>query len=92
MTQTEIIRVMQQAIYTVISASAPMLAVGMGVGLIVSIIQATTQIHEQTLAFVPKILAIFIAMLLFGGFIITSLRDFMMTIFAYINSLPSLTR
>ncbi len=53
-----------------------MLILGLVVGLIISIFQATTQIQEQTLAFVPKIVAVLLALLLFGPWIITKLVDF----------------
>jgi len=65
-----------QAIYTVLKVTAPMLGLGLIVGLIVSIFQATTQIHEQTLAFIPKIIAVFVAILLFGPWILSVLVDF----------------
>ncbi|MBW5444561.1 flagellar biosynthesis protein FliQ [Cohnella sp. CFH 77786] len=65
-----------QALYTVLKVSAPMLGLGLIVGLIVSIFQATTQIQEQTLAFVPKIVAVFVAILVFGPWILTIMIDF----------------
>ncbi len=65
-----------QALYTVLKVSAPMLGIGLIVGLLVSIFQATTQIQEQTLAFVPKIIAVFIAILLFGPWILNIMVDF----------------
>ncbi|GIP56535.1 flagellar biosynthesis protein FliQ [Paenibacillus woosongensis] len=65
-----------QAVYTVLKVSAPMLVIGLAVGLIVSIFQATTQIQEQTLAFVPKIIAVLLALLLFGPWILTTMVDF----------------
>lgn len=65
-----------QAVYLVLQASAPMLIIGLLVGLIISIFQATTQIQEQTLAFVPKIVAVMLALLLFGPWILTKLIDF----------------
>ncbi|WP_025691005.1 flagellar biosynthesis protein FliQ [Paenibacillus zanthoxyli] len=65
-----------QAVYLVLEVSAPMLILGLVVGLIISIFQATTQIQEQTLAFVPKIVAVLLALLLFGPWIITKLVDF----------------
>ncbi|MFE4709696.1 MULTISPECIES: flagellar biosynthesis protein FliQ [Paenibacillus] len=65
-----------QAVYIVLETSAPMLILGLAVGLIISIFQATTQIQEQTLAFVPKIVAVMLALLLFGPWIITKLVDF----------------
>ncbi len=52
-----------QALYTILKASAPMLVIALVVGLIVSVFQATTQIQEQTLAFVPKIVAVFYPLL-----------------------------
>lgn len=71
-----IIGLVSQAVYLVLETSAPMLILGLVVGLIVSIFQATTQIQEQTLAFVPKIVAVLLALLLFGPWIITKLVDF----------------
>ncbi|WP_410769243.1 flagellar biosynthesis protein FliQ [Fontibacillus sp. BL9] len=65
-----------QAVYTVLKVSAPMLVIGLAVGLIVSIFQATTQIQEQTLAFVPKIVAVLLALLMFGPWILSTLVDF----------------
>lgn len=62
--------------YAVLKASAPMLVIALIVGLAVSIFQATTQIQEQTLAFVPKILAVFISILIFGPWIMTTLVEF----------------
>lgn len=71
-----VIRLAGEAVYTVLKASAPMLIVGLVVGLIVSIFQATTQIQEQTLAFVPKIVSILLSILVFGPWILTTLVDF----------------
>ncbi|AET60386.1 flagellar biosynthesis protein FliQ [Paenibacillus sp. NRS-1782] len=76
MTSEFIISLAGQAVYTVLKVSAPMLILGLVVGLIISIFQATTQIQEQTLAFVPKIVAVLLALLLFGPWILTTLVDF----------------
>jgi flagellar biosynthetic protein FliQ len=65
-----------QALFTILKASAPMLGMGLIVGLLVSIFQATTQIQEQTLAFVPKIIAVFVAVLVFGPWILNVMVDF----------------
>lgn len=65
-----------QAVYVVLKASAPMLILALVVGLIVSIFQATTQIQEQTLAFVPKIVAVMLSILVFGPWILNTLVDF----------------
>jgi flagellar biosynthetic protein FliQ len=71
-----VIKVAGEAIYTVLKASAPMLLIALVIGLIISIFQATTQIQEQTLAFVPKIIAVLLAILIFGPWILTTLVDF----------------
>lgn len=65
-----------QAVYVVLKTAAPMLIAGLSVGLLISIFQATTQIQEQTLAFVPKIAAVLIALLIFGPWILSTLVDF----------------
>lgn len=75
-----------QAVFTVLKVSAPMLLIGLVVGLIISIFQATTQIQEQTLAFVPKIIAVLLSLLLFGPWILSTLVDFTYGIF---NNLAS---
>ncbi|GAC43142.1 flagellar biosynthesis protein FliQ [Paenibacillus popilliae] len=69
-----------QAVFTVLKVAAPMLAIALVVGLVISIFQATTQIQEQTLAFVPKIIAVMAAVLVFGPWILTTLVDFAFTI------------
>lgn len=71
-----VIELAGEAVYTVLMASAPMMIVALIVGLIVSIFQATTQIQEQTLAFVPKIVAVLFALLFFGPWILSTLVDF----------------
>ncbi|MFD0869177.1 type III secretion inner membrane protein SctS [Chlamydia abortus] len=76
-----VIRLAGEAVYTVLKASAPMLIVALAVGLAISIFQATTQIQEQTLAFVPKIVAVLLTVLLFGPWILTTLVDFTFNLF-----------
>ncbi|MDO7905819.1 flagellar biosynthesis protein FliQ [Paenibacillus sp. JX-17] len=76
MTSEFVIALAGRAVYTTLIVSAPMLILGLVVGLIISIFQATTQIQEQTLAFVPKIVAVLLAVLLFGPWILTTLVDF----------------
>ncbi|MFD0587571.1 flagellar biosynthesis protein FliQ [Paenibacillus sp. GCM10027627] len=65
-----------EAVYTVLKASAPMLVLALVVGLIISVFQATTQIQEQTLAFVPKIVAVFLSIIIFGPWILNTVVDF----------------
>jgi flagellar biosynthetic protein FliQ len=76
-----IIGIAGQAILTVLKAAGPLLLSGLVVGLVVSILQATTQIQEQTLAFVPKIVAILLAVLIFGPWILSTLVNFTSRIF-----------
>ena len=66
----------QEAIKTTILVSLPILLIGLVVGLIISIFQAVTQIHEMTLTFVPKILAIFLGLILFGGWMLEHITTF----------------
>ena len=84
--QGDVISILTQAITTVVICAAPMLIVAMIVGLIVSIFQATTQINEQTLAFVPKIVAVMLSLLVFGGFIFSTIGGFVTRLFESINS------
>lgn len=65
-----------EAVFVVLKASAPMLVLALVVGLLVSIFQATTQIQEQTLAFVPKIVAVFLSIIVFGPWILNTIVDF----------------
>ncbi|MFD1952662.1 flagellar biosynthesis protein FliQ [Paenibacillus thailandensis] len=65
-----------RAVYTTLIASAPMLALALIIGLVISVFQATTQIQEQTLAFVPKIVAVFVALIVFGPWILNTLIQF----------------
>jgi flagellar biosynthetic protein FliQ len=71
-----VIKIAGEAVYVVLKASAPMLLIGLVVGLIISVFQATTQIQEQTLAFVPKIVAVLLSILIFGPWILNTLVDF----------------
>ena len=66
-----VIQMAQEALRMVLIISAPMLGLGLLVGLAVSIFQATTSIQEQTLAFIPKIVAVFVAILIFGPWMLT---------------------
>ena len=84
MTGPEVLDVARDAMYTLIIVSAPVMLVGLIVGVVVSLFQALTQIQEQTLAFVPKILAIFISLLIALPFMAEKLQMEMMRIAARI--------
>jgi len=71
-----VIKLAGEAVYTVLKASAPMLIIALVIGLVISVFQATTQIQEQTLAFVPKIIAVLLSILIFGPWILTTLVEF----------------
>jgi len=72
----------KQAIFLVLKLAAPMLLASLLVGLVVSILQTVTSIQEQTLTFVPKLIAVFLVIMLFGNWIITSLREFTVELFS----------
>ncbi len=81
MSEQVIIEYFGQAIYIILVTTAPMLLSALIVGLIIAIFQATTQIQEQTLAFVPKIIVIFLMLLLLGPWILNTLTEFTYLIF-----------
>ena len=70
------------ALFLIIKASAPILLVSLAVGLIISIFQTVTSIQEQTLTFVPKILAVFLTLMLLGGWMLDSMRGFMVDLWS----------
>ncbi|TWT04455.1 MULTISPECIES: flagellar biosynthesis protein FliQ [unclassified Planococcus (in: firmicutes)] len=81
MTPDMVIKLAEQSIFTIILISAPMLLIALAVGLLVSVFQAMTQIQEQTLAFIPKILAVFISLVVFGPWMLTLLLDYTRNLF-----------
>ena len=85
MTQELLMRVAQSAVYTILLIAAPALGVGLLVGLLVNIFQATTQIQEQTLAFIPKIVAILITILAVGPWMLRVMLEFAMGIFGNLH-------
>ena len=76
-TQEAVLDIAREAICTTIITSAPLLLVSLIVGLIVSIFQTVTSIQEQTLTFVPKIIAIFLVMMLCGSWMLDTMSGFM---------------
>lgn len=81
MTPELAVDICRKAIQTILMSAAPMLIVALVVGLIVSIFQAATQINEQTLTFVPKIVAVFLTLLVFGSWLIKILTIFTLGLF-----------
>lgn len=86
MSQNFIIHLFEQTVYTILIVASPMLGFGLLVGLLVSIFQATTQIQEQTLAFIPKIIAVLLSVVLFGPWMLSHLIDFTESIFNQLGS------
>jgi len=81
LTQETIIHLAQEALSVTLLVSAPILGLGMLVGIIVSILQATTQIQEQTLTFVPKIVAVMASILIFGHWMLNLITTFTQMLF-----------
>ena len=83
MTEQVIIDIFTQTLVLIIKVSAPMLLVSLVVGLIISILQTVTSIQEQTLTFVPKLLAIFLTLMLAGNWILTTLKEYIIELFQF---------
>ncbi len=77
MTDADVLDITIDMIWCIIKCSAPLLLVSLVVGLVISIFQTITSIQEQTLTFVPKLVAIFIMLLLCGGWIMDNCVDFL---------------
>jgi flagellar biosynthetic protein FliQ len=86
MTGPEVLDIAREAIFTLVIVAAPVMLVGLAVGVAVSLFQALTQIQEMTLAFVPKILSIFLALLIALPFMAEKLHAEMLRIAARIAS------
>lgn len=81
MTTDAVIDIAREALWLIIKCSAPLLLVSLIVGLVISIFQTVTSIQEQTLTFVPKILSIFITLIICGGWIMNNIIEFMNRLF-----------
>ena len=77
MIEGQVLDIARDAIYTIIICSAPVLLISLVVGLIVSIFQTVTSIQEQTLTFIPKIVAVFLGIMVFGSFMLTNITEYM---------------
>lgn len=89
-TQDAVLDIARDAIFNIIIVSAPLLLISLIVGLIISIFQTVTSIQEQTLTFVPKILAVFITLMLAGSWMMNVMIEFVNTLwsnFSYYTSM-----
>lgn len=77
MTPESVMTMGRQAIEVMLMVAAPLLLVALGIGLVVSIFQAATQINEMTLSFIPKLVGIFVALVLAGPWILSIMLDYM---------------
>lgn len=77
MTEEAILNIASDAIWTIIISAGPLLLVSLVIGLLVSIFQTVTSIQEQTLTFIPKLLGIFLVIILMGSFILNNIVTFM---------------
>lgn len=82
MTIDQVVAITDEALFTIIKVAAPVLLVSMAVGLLVSIFQTVTSIQEQTLTFVPKVLSIFLMIMLIGHWMLTEMVNLMVNLWA----------
>ena len=85
MTNGEVLDLMYEVFVLAVQLGGPVLVISMLVGVVISIIQAATQIHEQTITFVPKLLVIGIILVFTGGNMLETLQDFTVRIFQMIQ-------
>lgn len=85
MTSEFVISIAERSIWVILLASGPLLIVALLTGLAVSVFQATTQIQEQTLAFVPKIIAVMVAIVFFGPWMLSRVTNYASDIFSNLS-------
>ncbi len=81
-TQGQVMDIAREALFLIIKVSAPLLLISLIIGLVISIFQTVTSIQEQTLTFVPKIVAVFLGMMLVGGWMLEQLSGFMVELWS----------
>ena len=86
MTEQEVMDITRAALFLIIECSAPLLLISLVVGLIISIFQTITSIQEQTLTFVPKIIAVFLGVIIFGSWIATNITGYMEELWTNFNT------
>jgi len=77
MTTAEVITIAKDALFTIIMTSIPILLISLVIGLVISVFQTATSIQEQTMTFVPKIIGIFLGLMLLGGWMLENMVTFM---------------
>ena len=87
MAQDDALVIFREAILLIVKLVSPMLLISVGVGLVIAIFQAATQIHEQTLSFAPKILIIGVILILAGSWMIANIQEFFQYVMSYMSGL-----
>jgi flagellar biosynthetic protein FliQ len=87
MTPESVMTMGRQAMEVTLMIAAPMLVTALIIGLVVSIFQAATQINEQTLSFIPKLVGVFLALIIAGPWMLTVILDYMRTMFGGIPAM-----
>jgi flagellar biosynthetic protein FliQ len=82
MTIDNVVEITRTTLYTIILTSAPMLLVSLVIGLAISIFQTVTSIQEQTLTFVPKLIGIFVMMMILGHWMLNNMSEFMVELWS----------
>lgn len=86
MAQSDILAILRDALLLALKLAVPMLVISLVLGLVVAVFQAATQIHEQTLTFIPKVLVIALMLLVAGPWMIAMMQDFFYRLFALITN------
>ena len=85
MTEGQVLDIIRDSIYTLLMVSLPLLLVSLVIGLAISIFQTVTSIQEQTLTFIPKIVGVFTALLIFGPWMLSVLTDYINNLWAHFS-------
>lgn len=87
MSQGDVLTIFKDAVWLILELSAPMLLISIVLGLVIAIFQAATQIHEQTMTFVPKVVAIALILVIMGSWMLTKMTDFFEAIMGLMTGL-----
>lgn len=87
MTETDVLEIARNALWVVLLTAGPIMLSGLAIGLIIALFQALTTIQEMTLTFVPKIIVIFVAIVVFLPFMMTTVIEYSVTLFSRIATM-----
>ena len=82
MTLDDVVTLMRDAFFTIIELASPVLLVSLIIGLLISIFQTVTSIQEQALTFVPKVICVFLSLMLLGHWMLTTIKDYIVTLWS----------